>query len=235
MNVNKESSRPVPPDLEPEFLTLYQRCAGQTMTSVERMYALRQAIRYLHKASIKGAIVECGVWRGGSMMMAALSLLELGENSRELYLFDTYQGMPPPGPEDIRAETGEPAQLLLDTEPRDTSDIWAVAPYDVVSMNMRSTGYPSRRINMVEGRVEDTIPAKAPEQIALLRLDTDWYRSTAHELSHLYPRLMTGGVLIVDDYGYWRGSRQATDEYFCKRPLLLHRIDDTGRIAIKLP
>lgn len=225
----------MPPDLEPEFLVIYRLCANQTMTSVERMYALWQAIRHIHKAAIKGAIVECGVWRGGSMMMAALSLLELGEDSRELYLFDTYKGMPPPGPEDIRTETGEPAQLLLETAQRDTSDVWAVASYDVVSRNMRSTGYPSNRINMVEGRVEETIPTRAPEQIALLRLDTDWYRSTKHELAHLYPRLATGGVLIVDDYGYWRGSRQATDEYFSDRPLLLNRIDDTGRVAIKPP
>jgi hypothetical protein len=87
----------------------------------------------------------------------------------------------------------------------------------------------------VRGKVEDTLPAQAPEQIALLRLDTDWYESTRHELEHLYPRLVSGGVLIIDDYGYWQGARQATDEYFAGRGihLLLNRIDITGRIAIK--
>jgi hypothetical protein len=83
--------------------------------------------------------------------------------------------------------------------------------------------------------VEDTIPSHAPEQIAVLRLDTDWYESTKHELFHLFPRLSKNGILIVDDYGCWAGSRKAVDEYFAdfeSRPLLA-RIDDTGRICTK--
>jgi hypothetical protein len=80
------------------------------------------------------------------------------------------------------------------------------------------------------------VPASAPEFIALLRLDTDWYESTKHELVHLYPRLARGGILILDDYGFWRGARQATDEYLveCDLDLFLSRVDDTGRIGIKI-
>ena len=91
------------------------------------------------------------------------------------------------------------------------------------------------RVEFVQGRVENTLPAAAPPEIALLRLDTDWYESTRHELEHLYPRLVDGGVLIVDDYGYWQGARQAVDEYFGEtgEAILLNRIDDTGRIAVK--
>jgi O-methyltransferase len=83
--------------------------------------------------------------------------------------------------------------------------------------------------------VERTLPDRAPAEIALLRLDTDWYESTRHELVHLYPRLSAGGVLIVDDYGHWAGAKRAVDEYLGEQaePLLLHRIDYTGRIAIK--
>jgi hypothetical protein len=86
------------------------------------------------------------------------------------------------------------------------------------------------------GKVEDTIPADIPEKIALLRLDTDWYESTKHELIHLFPRLQKGGVLIIDDYGFWKGARKAVDEYFAENniQILLNRIDDTGRMAIKL-
>jgi hypothetical protein len=74
-----------------------------------------------------------------------------------------------------------------------------------------------------------------PEQIAVLRLDTDFYESTRHELRHLYPRLVHGGVLIIDDYGHWAGARKAVDEYIAEEGirLLLNRIDYTGRIAIK--
>ena len=90
---------------------------------------------------------------------------------------------------------------------------------------------------MIKGKVEDTIPEKVPtNKIALLRLDTDWYESTAHELLHLYPLLNTHGVLIIDDYGHWQGCRRAVDEHFEKYNvrLLLNRIDETGRFGIKL-
>jgi O-methyltransferase len=102
-----------------------------------------------------------------------------------------------------------------------------------VQAAMRSTGYPEHQIGYVSGRVEETIPESAPSEIALLRLDTDWYGSTRHELEHLYPRLVSGGVLIVDDYGHYAGARQAVDEYFAGRPILLARVDYTGRMAVK--
>jgi O-methyltransferase len=94
--------------------------------------------------------------------------------------------------------------------------------------------YPPERVHLIPGLVEDTVPAQAPTQIAILRLDTDWYASTKHELQTLYPRLSPGGVLLIDDYGYWLGSRQAVDEYLAETGarLLLLRIDE-GRIAVK--
>jgi hypothetical protein len=98
-----------------------------------------------------------------------------------------------------------------------------------------SSGYPDAKVHYVVGRVEDTVPDGAPSEIALLRLDTDWYESTKHELVHLYPRLTPGGVLIIDDYGHWAGCRKAVDEYFSERGrhLLFSRIDYAGRIALK--
>jgi hypothetical protein len=108
-------------------------------------------------------------------------------------------------------------------------------PAEVVRERVESTGYPPERIHLIEGRVEDTLPATAPDRLALLRLDTDWYASTRHELLHLYPLLGDGGVLIVDDYGHYEGARQAVDEYFAERgeTVLLQRIDYTGRMAVK--
>jgi hypothetical protein len=93
------------------------------------------------------------------------------------------------------------------------------------------------RVQFVKGKVEDTIPHGDLGSIALLRLDTDWYESTAHELKHLYPKLAVGGVLIIDDYGHWQGARKATDAYLSQHtiaPILLNTIDYTGRIAVKV-
>jgi len=104
-----------------------------------------------------------------------------------------------------------------------------------VRHNLSNVGYPDDRIKLVKGLVEATLPNKAPSKIALLRLDTDWYESTRHELIHLYPRLAQRGVLIIDDYGHWEGAQKAVDEYIRDNnlPVLLNRIDYTGRIAIK--
>jgi hypothetical protein len=201
------------------------------MTSIERVYALYEAVRYVITARIPGDIVECGVWRGGSSMMAAMTLDELGAR-RPLWLYDTFEGMPPPGEHDVRY-SGESATSLLRSAERVPGawNEWAWATVEDVRANMASTGYDA--LEYVVGPVEETIPSRAPEQISLLRLDTDWYESTRHEIEHLYPRLSDGGVLIIDDYGHWQGAKRAIDEYFAGRPILLNRIDYTGRVAVK--
>lgn len=104
-----------------------------------------------------------------------------------------------------------------------------------VSANMSNTGYPASQINLIKGPVEETIPSIIPEKIALLRLDTDWLASTRHEMIHLFPRLVQGGIIIIDDYGHWKGSRQAVDEYLSEHNirLFLSRIDYSGRIGVK--
>ena len=167
-------------------------------------------------------------------MAAALQLLAQGSCDRRLFLYDTFDGMTPPCDED-RDFCGQPAQKLLDTSDRPTSHVWAVSPIEEVKQAVFSTGYEPDKFNFVEGSVEQTLPAQAPDRIAVLRLDTDWYASTYHELTHLYPRLVGGGVLIIDDYRHWQGARRAVDQYIeeNKLDLLLHRIDYTGRIAVK--
>lgn len=226
--------RRLPPDFDARVVNVCQAVAPFTMTSPERIAALVESIRYVSRHAIPGAIVECGVWRGGSMMAVAQTLLEL-EEWRELYLFDTFDGMPPPGTDD-RDLTGTSAADLMNAEDKQTGAVWARSPLADVRRNLLGTGYPESWVHFVEGRVEETLPDRAPEQIAILRLDTDWYESTRHELVHLFPRLSTGGVLIIDDYGHWQGARRAVDEYLAETGvrLLLNRIDVTGRMALKL-
>jgi O-methyltransferase len=128
--------------------------------------------------------------------------------------------------------TGTKASQVLREIPGDRCDD---APLEQVKEVLYGTGYPKEKIHFIRGRVEETIPSSAPPAISLLRLDTDWYDSTKHELVHLFPRLSRAGVVLIDDYGHWQGSRQATDEYFAQNriPILLNRIDCSGRIALK--
>jgi hypothetical protein len=205
-----------------------------TMTSQQRVQALILATRYVVKRRIAGAFVECGVWRGGSMLAIARTLRDAGDATRELYLFDTFSGMPAPGPEDVRAHDGATAAALL-KEPGE-HHTRAEANLETVQATMALAHYDAERVRYVVGKVEETIPATAPPGIALLRLDTDWYESTRHELEHLFPRLTVGGVLIIDDYGWWAGARRAVDEYFGAHatPILLNVIDDTGRIGVRV-
>ena len=223
----------LPLDFDETDAELYNRVAGHTMTPPPRIYALARAVEYVVARGVPGAIVECGVWRGGSMMAAALTLRRLGATNRELFLFDTFAGMTPAGEEDVNAAGVRAADALPDAA--SDSDLKAAAGIEDVRRAMESVDYPRERIHLVEGPVEDTLPAAAPEEIALLRLDTDWYGSTKHELEHLYPRLAAGGVLILDDYGYWRGARRAIVEYLEENDvrLLLNRIDNSARIAVK--
>lgn len=223
-------------DLEAEFLQLYDLCKDETMTSIERMYALYQATCYVIDRDVPGDLVECGVWRGGSVMLMAYTLLLCGCTDRLIWLYDTFDGVSTPGEVDIQEMSGRPARDILGERERSQDDpFWGVAPRAQVESNLRRTGYPMHRFQFVEGDVMTTIQAESPAALSLLRLDTDWYQSTRHELGQLYPRLSPGGVLIIDDYGYWRGARKATDEYFQTinaRPLL-NRIDYTGRICVK--
>jgi len=223
-------------DLEAEFLRLFDLCRAETMTSIERMYALYQATCYVLDRDIPGDLAECGVWRGGSVMLMAYALLARGCTDRTIWLYDTFAGVTPPGADDVQEMSGRRAvEILSERERAEDDPFWGIAPRAVVENNLRRTGYPMHRFRFVEGDLLMTIPAEAPTRLSVLRLDTDWYQSTKHELEQLYPRLSPGGVLIVDDYGYWRGARKATDEYFqtVKARPLLTRIDYTGRICVK--
>ncbi|MCA8999999.1 MAG: class I SAM-dependent methyltransferase [Planctomycetaceae bacterium] len=224
-----------PVDFDGNAVATIEAVKPFTKTSPERIQALSHSVRHIVETGVPGAFVECGVWRGGSMMAVARTLIEMGVTDRDLYLFDTYEGMSAPTDLDV-GRNGVTAESKFQKRATgaDTST-WCLAGIEDVRANMLSTGYPESRIHFVKGKVEDTLPHQAPEHICLLRLDTDWYESTKHEMEHLYPRLTEGGFLIIDDYGDWLGARKAVDEYLSEKqlPLFLHRVDDTARLAVK--
>jgi hypothetical protein len=219
---------------------IVERALPFTMTGALRLQALADAVRYCERRGVPGAFAECGVWRGGSVLAMILTLQELGVSNRDIYLYDTFEGMTAPTEHDISPIDPPALETWREAEGR-RARAWSQL-FDPETFNeegvrktLLSTGYPEDRLHLVPGPVEETLPQTAPEGLALLRLDTDWYESTRHELLHLYPRLADGGVLIIDDYGHWEGARRAVDEYFADHapPLLMSRIDYTGRIAVK--
>ncbi|MBM3882988.1 MAG: macrocin O-methyltransferase [Verrucomicrobia bacterium] len=232
---SKDRTPVFPPDFDPESIEIIRAVRPYSMTTVEGLFALVQAVKYVAQEDIPGGIVECGVWQGGSMMAVALTLKRLGIEGIELFLFDTYEGMTRPSALDVNV-TGERASEKFERRRTSAnSSEWCACPVETVQQNLARTGYSMEMVRLIKGPVEDTIPGSAPQQIRLLRLDTDWYESTRHELQHLFSRLSAGGVLIIDDYGHWRGSRQATDEFLAQNHvnLLLNRVDYTQRVAVK--
>lgn len=221
-----------PVDYDEMAIPILREVSPYTRTRAEKKYALYLATRYIVENKIPGAVVECGVWRGGSMHLVARTLDAIGDTSRELYLFDTFEGMTPPTDKDVTF-TGKPVAELLEGQPK-TARIWAVASLEDVKQGFEKVPYPDDKIHFVKGTVEETLPGQAPDEIAILRLDTDWYESTRHELVTLYDRLVPGGVLIIDDYGSFQGAKQAVDEFVAETGARLLLIPiGPGRIAVK--
>ncbi|MCA3439471.1 MAG: class I SAM-dependent methyltransferase [Rhodobacter sp.] len=229
-------------DRSAEFSDLFARTRNYTMTSKEIMFSTYQAARYVAERGIPGDIVECGVWRGGSALLAGLAVRAaeirrprrkwLASRRRRLWLYDTFEGMTVPTDQDVDLTGTSAAQYMAE---HSDEGRWCYADEADVRQVLASEGFGPKDVEIVRGDVAKTLRASRPRRIALLRLDTDWYESTKAELELLFPRLSRGGVLIIDDYGHWEGARQAVDEFFAREPgLLLNRIGYAVRVAVKV-
>lgn len=222
-------------DMEPEFHELFDFVRPQTMTSVERLYDLYNSVEYIVKSGVPGDLIECGVWHGGSMMLVAKTLLKLGDTSRKLYLFDTYEGHPKPDKiKDRDIWDNSAYDEWNEHQHTEGGSDWGRVSIDDVRANMSRTGYPMHNVVLVKGKVEDTAAANTPDKVALVRLDTDWYESTRVGLHNFWPKLSERGILIADDYGHYKGQREAVDEYFAGNPILMHRVDYSCRSITKI-
>jgi hypothetical protein len=209
-----------------------------TMISFERAVTLWQQIRYLDRYRIQGAVVECGVWKGGAVGLMALAHMKSAvAPERHLHLFDSFEGLPEPdagvdGDEAVRFTNGKAAGRLQ------TTKLLAISVEDSRSLLEKKIGYPRELIHFHKGWFQDTVARDADEigDIALLRLDGDWYDSTAVCLEHLYRKVVRYGVVVIDDYGHFEGCRRAVDEFMAAEsaPILLNHVDYTGRYFIKV-
>jgi O-methyltransferase len=223
-------------NIEEDFKEIYRLTKNYTTTSRERRYVLYKAVEYVVKAKIPGDLVECGVWKGGSSMIMAYTLLKMGDNKRKIWLYDTYAGMSKPTEEDKTFDESSYAIDYWKKSQRGNYNLWAFSPIAEVKKNMLSTGYPEKNLIFIKGKIEETIPKEMPSKISILRLDSDWYESTYHSIKYLFPLLSPGGVLILDDYGAWAGAKKAVDKYFKEKNIniLLSSIDNDSRIGIKI-
>mgnify|MGYP001360338876 CR=1 FL=1 len=192
-------------------------CRPYTIVYKPHLYRLVDLIFEINKAKIEGSIVECGVFKGGCMMIMAISQL-IFDSDRDLYLYDTFEGMTAPSEKDGEFRINNykkimAGELKFDYDNHHNEQKWVYCDIDIVKKNMQITKYPDKKVHYVKGDVVKTLHDNVPDKIAFLRLDTDFYESTKKELDVLYPKLEVGGIMIVDDYFSYKGSRLATDEF----------------------
>lgn len=194
-----------------------------SMTSIERISELYHSLEHIRVNNIDGDIVECGVWKGGNIL-GIMEYLHYYNIDKNIWLFDTFEGMTDPEENDIDLNNNHASTMLH------IPVVLAFSPIDEVKNNLSKSNFNKDRLRFIIGDVSETLQEKNnnPKKISILRLDTDWYKSTKDELIYLYPKLVNEGVLIVDDYGHWRGSKQAVDEYFDSKNIIIESIDYTG-------
>ncbi|GHU50048.1 hypothetical protein AGMMS49975_00300 [Clostridia bacterium] len=212
-----------------------------TLVSRESLFATLTACKHAAQANIEGDFVECGVWRGGNAILAALTF-QLQKCDKKVYCFDTFQGF-----RGLEAGDKDGFAQQTETDKELYASYWseldetafnpetAGVSLEDVRESFALCGVNPEKVVFVKGNVMKTLDGSdVPRHISVLRLDTDWYESTRKELEVLYPRVSVGGVLIVDDYGAHQGSRTATDEYFNKvaRPMLQYT-DWHARLGVK--
>jgi len=224
----------LPIDTDKEVKKFINISSKFSMSGHQRIFLLSQAVLNAKNNNLEGDFVECGVWRGGNILLYKL-LNDFYNLNKSIFAYDTFEGMTSPEDIDIDLKGNYAYKLLqVNKKSENIKNTHCVAKIDTVKKNILR--YSSlENISFITGQVEKTLllEKNLPKKISVLRLDTDWYASTKIELEILYPRLVRGGVLIIDDYGHWQGSRKATDEYFFSEKKWLHICDYTCRYIIK--
>ena len=226
-------SKDFPIEIKEEEKEIIKLSDKYTMTDHITMWALIQSIKNVIQNKIDGDFVECGVWRGGNLILCQ-KYFDLQHIKKKIYGFDTFEGMVEPKEIDIDYRNIPASEMYSLFKSDGEKSNLACRSLDEVNNNIIET-VPKNNIKLIKGKVENTLleEKNLPEKISILRLDTDWYESTKIELEVLYPRLMSGGFLIIEDYGHFKGFRKAVDEYFKDNMPYLHYVNYTCRLIIK--
>ena len=201
------------------------------LCSKANLWSLIQSIKYIANNKIKGDFVECGVFRGGSLGILSHYAEKYSLDSK-IYGFDTFEDgffNTPLSDKDITIKG------LKITPDKKINNFYPTK--EEVRINLKKFFKDIKYSpELIKGDVLKTLkdPKNIPDKISILRLDTDLYLTTKIQLETLYPKLVSGGVLHIDDYGLCPGVRSAVDEYFIDQKIWLHRIDLTCRLMIKV-
>ena len=205
-----------------------------SLTSLPNRWSLLQSLHYINNNNIKGDIVETGVFKGANLVLIN-NFLKKFNIDKKIYAYDTYAGQPEPSNLDFDLKGTSMIDKFSDLKKKKIIPVYC--SLEAVKENVsKFSNTDLSKIIFVKGKVEDTLELEKniPSQISLLRLDTDFHDSIKKSLEILYPRLISGGVLIIDDYGHFKGAKLAVDNYFKnKQKIWMHRVDYTCRLVIK--
>ncbi|HAC14679.1 MAG TPA: macrocin O-methyltransferase [Bacteroidetes bacterium] len=175
--------------------------SGLTMIGLKRLNHLHVCIRDVIQQNIPGDFIETGVWRGGTTIFMKATLKAFGDTSRNVWVADSFEGLPVP-------DSSNPKEIQKDIDPE---KILAV-PLHEVKNNFKSYSLLDERVKFLPGWFKDTLPDAPIEKLSIMRLDGDFYESTMDALEHLYPKLSSGGYVIIDDYSLM-SCRNAVHEF----------------------
>lgn len=235
-------------DLEREANESIKTILHHTMSPYTKLVTLYQQAVHCEKNRIPGDFVECGVWKGGAVALMALANLKHGKQRRHIHLFDSFDDICEPDENldgkqalnDVKLYAGDDSEMKGELRPlKGFYDSFGGCGTLEENRNLLENivGYDPAYLHYHVGWFQDTVPKAASEtnEIAILRLDGDWYASMKVCLESLYPKLVSRGFLILDDYGYYEGSKKAVDEFIEHNQIqsFMNHVDSSCRYLIK--
>jgi len=184
----------------------------------------KEAIIYCEKNNIIGSFVECGVASGLQEVIICDTIIKSNYSLRHIFMFDTFNGNTMPSEKDytiynnrsnVHYTNQQIVNICKNHRVNHNGKNLCEESLDTVKNNIKNTNYPEEYLHFIEGDIMETLhnPINIPNEIAILRLDTDWYDSSKLELQKLFKNVVEGGVIILDDYYLWNGQKEATDEF----------------------
>lgn len=195
---------------------------AETMIGMQRLTSLQHCIETVLQDDVPGDLVECGVWRGGASILMRAVLAAYGDEKRNVWLCDSFEGVPPPDEENYVADKIPRFNLGL----HHAAPVLAVTQ-EQVKANFERYGLLDDQVRFIPGWFKDTLHKAPIEQISVLRLDGDLYESTIQALEPLYPKLSPGGYCIIDDYNL-EYCRKAVADYRSQHGITAEIIDIDG-------